>query len=54
MMMSREDGKHMSYNELMESDIFGLMEAEMRIYYKNKNTDNKQNQIDIDSAIDLI
>lgn len=49
-MMSREDGKHMSYNELMESDIFGLMEAEMRIYNKNK----KNNEIDVDSAFDLI
>ncbi|MFD2829237.1 hypothetical protein [Corticicoccus populi] len=52
--MSREDGRHMSYNELMECDIFGLLETEMRIYYKNKEKDKKKNQVDIDSAIDFI
>lgn len=49
-MMSREDGKHMSYNEIMESDIFGLMDAEMRIYNKKK----KEKEIDAETAFDLI
>lgn len=49
-MMSREDGKHMSYTEVMESDIFGLLEAELRIYNKNHG----KKSLNIDSAVDLI
>ncbi|MET3109763.1 hypothetical protein ABHD89_000151 [Salinicoccus halitifaciens] len=49
-MLSREDGKHMSHSEFMESDIFSLMEAEMRIYNKKK----KEKEIDAETAFDLI
>lgn len=49
-MLSREDGKHLSHEEFMNSDIFSLMDAEMRIY----NSRQKSNEVDIDSAIDLI
>jgi len=49
-MLSREDGKHLSHEEFMNSDIFSLMNAEMRIY----NSKQKDNSTDIDSAIDLI
>lgn len=50
MMISREDGKHLSHEEFMNADIFSLIETEMRIYNRNK----KNNSIDVDSAIDLI
>lgn len=49
-MLGREDGKHLTHEEFMNSDIFSLMDAEMRIYNKKK----KEKEIDAETAFDLI
>ena len=49
-MIDREDGKHMSFNELMECDIFALIDSEMRIYSKKK----KENEIDPEAAFNML
>jgi hypothetical protein len=49
-MREREDGKHMSFQELMECDIFALMDSEMRIYQKHQ----EKNQVSAEAAFDLL
>lgn len=41
-MMSREDGKHMTMNELDESDIYRLMDAQYRIMNKQKQEEKQK------------
>ena len=53
-MLSREDGKHLSHEEFMSSDIFSLMDAEMRIYNsRNEKPNNKSTKVD-NNALDLL
>ena len=53
-MLGREDGKHLSHSEFMESDIFALIESELRVYEKKLQEEKKENEMSVDKALDLI